>query len=84
MLNQVDLLAQQLSSHCVPTSPPLCHQQKLDVNQLKIIVNFREGNQKILSLVVINLICPNLSTDFSHGKCGNFFLSTDNSNFFCQ
>lgn len=39
----------------------------------KIIVDFREGNQAILSQATTDLICSNLSTDFSHGKCGESF-----------
>lgn len=39
----------------------------------KIIVGFREGSQAILPLVTTDLICPNLSTDFSHGKYGESF-----------
>lgn len=72
MLDQVDLPPARQSRN-----PSLPLSARVGCEPAKIIIDFREGNQAILSLVTTDLICSNSSTDFSHGKCGESFLSTD-------
>lgn len=61
-----------------PQSPAL--DWKWNCNKLSL--TFREGNKAVfLSLVRINLICSDLSKDFSRGDCKDSFLIADNFNF---